>query len=129
MMHIALPQKELRLLSFQIQKFPAGYTVEQIRILDKVMSSVNSVLEDFTNKIEAIKQDKDITEEKMNMFFEEDGNKIADLHLEEDEFQFLSQIWTRMGGLSGDELVRKSIIVIDDAFKNASAVVFNKPND
>jgi len=126
MMHIALPQKELRLLGFQIQKFEQGYTVEQIRILDKIVSNINKALEDFSVKIKDIKENKEITDEEVTKFFEEEGSKMADLALEDDEFQFVMLIWSRMNTLSGDELVRKSIIIIDDALKSATQPVFNK---
>ena len=125
-MHIALPNKELRLLGFQLQQFGQGYTVDQIRQLDKVVSSINTVLEDFNTKIKEIKENKDITEEELNKFFKEEGDKTADVLIEDDEYQFIMAVWTKMNGLSGDDLVRKSILVIDDALKSASQPVFNK---
>ena len=126
MKNISLPNKDLRILSLQIQSFQQGYTVEQIRLLDSVISSINKVLEPFDTKINEFKAKpkNEENDEELNKFFDIEGSKIVTCEFEDAHFDFIKKIWDSMGNLSGQEIARREIIVIDDALKAVSNPVF-----
>jgi malate synthase len=124
---IALPTKELRLLSLQLQNFQSGYTVEQIRLLDKAVSSIDKVVQPFNAKLKELndKQKKispaepayDDVQKELNDYVETEGNKLVSCSFEDTDFEFVKAVWSKMSGLSGNEMARKSILTIDDAIK------------
>lgn len=137
MMQIALTAKDLRLLSIQLQKFDQGYTVAQIRSLDKVVTSMETLLKDYSeglNKLlnEPIKGDTEEEKQKIEMdlrkklenFIETEGNKKISLMIEEEDFNFVKTFWSRLANLKGDKEVRKAIISIDDSLNSATKSVF-----
>lgn len=125
MKQIALPIKELQLLSNQIQNFQGGYTVEQIRLLDKVCQSMDKVLSPFSSKLKELSQKgKEDDNAEFDEFIEKEGGKVSPCAFEDADFEFLKAVWSKMSGLSGASIARKAIITIDDAMKTASDPTF-----
>lgn len=133
----SLPTRDLRLLSIQLQKFDQGYTVAQIRSLDKVVTSMELLLKDYSeglNKLlnEKIKgeteeeKQKSETElrKKLEEFVEVEGNKKVSLMIEDEDFNFVKTFWSRLANLKGDKEVRKAILSIDDSLNSATKSVF-----
>jgi len=128
MKNISLPNKELRLLSGQLQNFQAGYTVEQIRLLDRVVSNMNLVLNPFImggNELAKKIKEKN-GEENMKKYMDEEGDKLVNMIFHDPDFEFLKLIWSKMSSLSGQPEARKSIIIIDDAIKAVIEPVFKQ---
>jgi len=128
MKNISLPNKELRLLSGQLQNFQAGYTVEQIRLLDRVVSNMNLVLNPFImggNELAKKIKEKN-GEENMKKYMDEEGDKLVNMIFHDPDFEFLKLIWSKMSSLSGQPEARKSIIIIDDAIKAVIEPVFKE---
>ena len=128
MKNISLPNKELRLLSGQLQNFQAGYTVEQIRLLDRVVSNMNLVLNPFImggNELAKKIKEKN-GEENMKKYMDEEGDKLVNMIFHDPDFEFLKLIWSKMSSLSGQPEARKSIIIIDDAIKAVTEPVFKE---
>jgi Tfp pilus assembly PilM family ATPase len=117
MKNISLPNKELRLLSLQLQNFQSGYTVDQIRSLDKAISAIDKVIQPFNTKLKelSLKEKKDDTE--LNDYIETEGSKIVTCSFEDTDFEFVKLVWNKMSGLSGNDVARKAILIIDDAIK------------
>lgn len=138
---IALPNKELRLLSGQLQNFNQGYTVAQIRSLDKVVRAMEEILKPFTDEIENIvkgpmafstqeereKLEKE-RDERLQKYVETEGNKIVSVSFEDQDFTFVKEVWSRMGSLNGQKEARETILKIDDAITKATEPVFTKNN-
>lgn len=136
-MQIALPTRDLRLLSIQLQKFDQGYTVAQIRSLDKVVTSMELLLKDYSdglNKLlnEPIKGETEEEKQKSEMelrkkledFVEVEGNKKISLIIEDEDLNFVKVFWSRLANLKGDKEVRKAIISIDDSLNSATKSIF-----
>jgi len=131
---IALPIKELRLLSLQLQNFQGGFTVEQIRLLDKAITCMDEVVKGFdakvmkmTDEIKAVleaKKDPKEENDKLESFMNKEGNKVVECALEDSDYEFVKAIWNKMAGFSGAGIARKSIITVDDAIKAAGVKVF-----
>lgn len=125
-----LPNRELRLLSGQLQNFKVGYTVEQIRLLDRVIKTINSSIKPFedalTAKVSELEKEKD--EEAKNKtlenFLDTEGVKEIVITFEDVDFDFIKLIWSNMANMSGGADARSAIIKIDDAIKNASDPTF-----
>lgn len=146
MKNIILPNKELHLLSGLLQRFNAGYTVEQIRSLDTVVRAVEMAIKPFVEGMKKITeintestktdpqeklQDSETLlkqkEEKFAKYMEKEGNEVSSIPLEDKEIDFVKTIWTKMSTLNGLPEAREAIIKIDDALNNASGNVFIKP--
>jgi hypothetical protein len=134
---IALTNKELRLLSNQLQNFNVGYTVQQIRSLDKVIQSVELVLQPFNeglNKILSIivsqvnekeKAEGEATKQKkLEEYLKTDGDKKVTVSLEDAEYEFVKLVWSKMATFSGIKEAREAVIKIDDAIQLAEQGVF-----
>jgi hypothetical protein len=128
MRNVILPNRELRLLANQLQGFKAGYTVEQIRLLDRVMRIMEFNLKEFNDalKIELAKEYKKPEEkdEALNKFMEDMGVKEATCSFEDGDFNFIKAVWGKMTGMSGNPEARAAILIIDNAIQNASEPVF-----
>ena len=141
MKNISLPNKELRLLSGQLQNFNQGYTVPQIRSLDNVIKVLEQTIKPFTDEIENIvkgpiafstqeereKLEKE-RDERLQKYVETEGNKIVSVNFEDVDFEFIKQVWSKMGSLSGQKEARETILKIDDAITKATEPVFTKNN-
>jgi hypothetical protein len=137
MKQIALPNKELRLLSGQLQNFQSGYTVEQIRSLDKVVRVMEEAIKEYVDGIgnivkgpiafstpeEKAKLEKEQDEQLME-YIKTEGNKVVSISLEDTDLDFVKSVWAKMGALSGAKEAREAIIKIDDAIKEAKEPVF-----
>ena len=138
MKNIILANKELRLLSIQLQNFNSGYTVQQIRSLNNVVTAMESVLKPFEDGLDAInrvivsqvneeeKQKDQIKKDaEIENYFTTEGAKISTCTLEDPDFEFVKLIWSRIGTFSGIKVAREAIIAIDDAIQSASSPVFS----
>jgi DNA-binding transcriptional MerR regulator len=137
MMQIAFTAKDLRLLSIQLQKFDQGYTVAQIRSLDKVVTSMELLLKDYSDGLNNLLNEK-ITGEtdeekqkselelrkKLEDFVEVEGNKKISLMIEDEDLNFVRMFWSKLSNLNGNKDVRKAVISIDDALNNATKSIF-----
>ena len=139
MKNISLPNIELRILSGQLQNYQAGYTVAQIRLLDKVVRKMEDQLEPFIKGLNDItkgpiafstQEEREKLEKEQNdklvKFGEEEGKKVISVSFEDTEFDFIKQVWARMGSLSGMKEARETIIKIDDAIESTKEPVFDK---
>jgi len=139
MKNISLPQKELRLLSAQLQNFQQGYTVQQIRSLDRIIKITDEVLKPFVeglNKIlindqshnnEKEKQEFEIKKQSLiEAYFNLEGNKEVNCSFIDEDFDFVKSVWLRMGTLNGTKEAREAILKIDDAIQGAKEPVFEK---
>lgn len=138
---IVLPNKELRLLSGQLQNFQAGFTVQQIRSLDRVIKVMEETLKPFTeglNKILIIESSYKNEQEKidneakkenaLNLFINTEGEKKMTCSFIDEDFEFIKLVWSKMVSLRGTQEAREAIIKIDDALTGASEPVFDKAN-
>ncbi len=139
MRNIILPNKELRLLSAQLQNFNQGYTVEQIRSLDRVVRTMETTLKPFADGLDKLsrilvsqlsekaKQEGEAKkQEKIVKYFDTEGNKTANCSLEDIDFEFVKAVWSRMSTFSGAKEAREAILKIDDAIRSAEEPVFKK---
>jgi hypothetical protein len=138
MKNISLPNKELRVLSAQLQNFNQGFTVTQIRSLDKVVRTMESVIQPFTEGLDKIlhtvvsqinEAEKAEGEAKKNKdledFINTKGEEKVTCALEDSDFEFVKLIWSRMGSLRGDKDTRELVIKIDNAINGADGVFTN----
>jgi len=137
MRNISLPNKELRLLSGQLQNFQSGYTVEQIRSLDKVVRVMEEAIKDYVQGVtdimnepiafstqeerEKLEKERD---DKLMEYIKTVGNKVVSVSLEDTDLDFVKLVWAKMGNLSGMKEAREAIIKIDDAIKESKEPVF-----
>lgn len=137
MKNISLPTKELRLLSGQLQNFQSGYTVEQIRSLDKVVRVMEEAVKGYVDGLsdivkgpiafstqeerEKLEKERD---ERLMEYIQTEGNKVVSVSLEDTDMDFVKSVWAKMGSLSGAKEAREAIIKIDDAIKNSEEPVF-----
>lgn len=128
MKQIAIPTKELRLLSLQLQNFNQGFTVDQIRSLDKSIATIDKVIQLFNTKLKELsdKPRKEGDNEELNSYFETEGNKVITCSFEDVDFEFVKAVWNKMSGLSGNDVARKAILIIDDAIKAVVEPTFAK---
>lgn len=128
MKQIAIPTKELRLLSLQLQNFNQGFTVDQIRSLDKSIATIDKVIQLFNTKLKELsdKPRKEGDNEELNSYFETEGNKVITCTFEDVDFEFVKAVWNKMSGLSGNDVARKAILIIDDAIKAVVEPTFAK---
>jgi len=137
MKNIILPNKELRLLSGQLQNFNAGYTVQQIRSLDKVVRIMETTLRPFNegldkivNEVKAVvsPEDEKKIDEKRRLeaedYLKTKGEEKVTCPIEDIDFEFIKMVWSKMSSLSGLKEARESIIKIDDAIQGATTPVF-----
>jgi hypothetical protein len=119
MKQIALPTKELRLLSLQLQNFNQGFTVDQIRSLDKAVAVMDKVLQPFNSKLKELNDKPRIQgdDAELNEFIDKEGSKTVSCSFEDADFEFVKLVWNKMSGLSGNDVARKAILIIDDAIK------------
>ena len=136
---IALTNIDLRILSGQLQNYQAGYTVAQIRLLDKVVGKMEEQLEPFVKGLKDItsgpiafstqeereKLEKE-QDDRVQEYAKAEGQKIQSVSFEDSEFEFIKQVWLRMGSLSGMKEARETIMKIDDAIEAATEPVFDK---
>ena len=137
MKNIILPAKELRLLTNQLENFNVGYTVPQIRSLNKVLIVMEENLKPFNEGLKKIQsvivsqvneKEKAEGEAKKQKEFEEfirtEGEKKVTCALEDVDFEFVKLIWSKMSTFSGVKEAREAVLKIDDAILNASEPVF-----
>lgn len=138
MKNIILPNKELRLLSIQLQNFNSGYTVQQIRSLNNVVTAIEIVLKPFEDKLDEIsrvivsqvneeekQKDQAKKDAEIDDFFKTEGVKLVTCTLQDPDFEFIKIIWSRMNTLSGSKPAREAIIAIDNAIKSTTEPVFS----
>ena len=138
MKNISLPNKELRLLSNQLQNFNVGYTVQQIRLLDKIIRSMEVILQPFNEGLTKIlsivvsqlnekeKAEGEATkQQKLEEYLKTDGDKLVTVSLEDAEFDFVKLVWSKMATFSGSKEAREAVIKIDDAIESAGGVFTN----
>lgn len=134
---IALPNKDLRLLSLQLQNYNQGFTVDQIKLLDKVVRNMEMVLKDFMDKfnklagiiVSNVNEDERTKEEfdkqqKINKYLNEEGNETATVSLEDNEFEFVKAVWAKIGTFSGIGEAREAILKIDEAINKSVEPIF-----
>jgi hypothetical protein len=134
MRNIIIPNKELRLLANQLQNFSAGYTVSQIRSLDKVIRIMNEKSEPFTEGLEKIvnitsdqsPEDKAKKQNEIDDYLKKEGTKKITCAFDNEDFEFIKSTWLRIASFSGQEEARESILIIDEAINKSSEPVFNK---
>jgi hypothetical protein len=137
MKNISLPNKELRVLSAQLQNFNQGFTVAQIKSLDKVVRIMESVLQPFSEGLDKIirsvinqvdekeKAEGEAKKQKeLEDFVNTEGEKKVTCTLEDPDFEFVKQVWSRMGNLRGDKDTRELVIKIDNAINGVGEPVF-----
>jgi len=141
MKNIILPNKELRLLSGQLQNFNAGFTVQQIRSLDRVVRVMETILQPFTEGINKIlsgtepisetateKEKAEIEAKKakeLEDYLKTKGEEKVTCPIEDTGFEFIKMVWSKMSSLSGLKEARETIIKIDDAIQGANTPVFD----
>lgn len=140
MKQIKLSKRALRILSLQLQQKGEGFTIKQIRQLDKVLDVVEPELKEYDEAIEKVLSESrekinKIDKESVNYSIlfkevdreaskevekidEEYGVAEVKLKLEDSDFDFLKEQWTPTKGLAGNKSTRKVIIAIDDAIEN-----------
>lgn len=129
------------MLSGQLQQFNQGFTVPQIRSLDKVIKVIEVALKPFTdglNKIlivessyanEKEKQENEAKKQnQIQAFINTEGEKKVTCPFEDTDFEFIRMIWSKMSSLSGAKEAREAIIKIDDAIQHATISVFKELN-
>ena len=133
MKNISLPNRELQLLSNMLQNFNQGFTVAQIRSLDKVIQVLESVLEPFTKGLSKIAgtellegKEKAEKQKEIDKFLDTEGGKKVSCTFEDADFDFILAVWSRVSSLRGAKEVREAVLKIDDAIKSASPPVFEK---
>ncbi|MBZ5529725.1 MAG: hypothetical protein LAN71_17750 [Acidobacteriia bacterium] len=138
MKNIILPAKELRLLSSQLQNFNTGYTVPQIRSLDKVIRIMETTLEPFEEKLKKIltkvsegnEKERDIKkQQELEEFMKSEGEKAVSCSFEDVDFEFIKLVWEKMATLSGQKEAREAILKIDDAIQGAKEPIFTNGDE
>jgi len=137
MKNIILPAKELRLLANQLENFNVGYTVPQIRSLNKVLVVMEEILKPFNEGVKKIQntlvsqvneKEKAEGEAKKQKEFEEfikvEGEKKVTCALEDVDFEFVKAVWNKMSTFSGVKEAREAVLKIDDAIQGATTPVF-----
>lgn len=138
MKNIILPAKELRLLANQLENFNVGYTVPQIRSLNKVLTVIEEVLKPFNEGVKKIQSvivsqvnEKEKAEgeakkqAEFNEFIKTEGEKKVTCALEDVDFEFIKLVWSKMSTFSGVKEAREAVLKIDDAIEGASEPVFH----
>lgn len=138
MKNIILPAKELRLLANQLENFNVGYTVPQIRSLNKVLVVMEDSLKPFTDGLKKIQSvivsqvnEKEKAEgeakkqAEFNEFIKTEGEKKVTCALEDVDFEFVKLVWSKMSTFSGIKEAREAVLKIDDAIEGASEPVFS----
>jgi hypothetical protein len=128
MKNIIIPNKELRLLSNQLQGFNQGYSVIQIKSLDKVIQTMELSLADFNDGLKKIlsivvsqlnekeRQEGEAEKQKqLEEFLNTKGEELVTCSFEDSDLEFIKSIWTRIGTFSGSKEAREAIIKIDEA--------------
>jgi len=137
MKNISLPNKELRLLSGQLQNLDTGYTIPQIRSLDKVIRIIETTLKPFADGLDKIlsvgvsqaseeeKQKGELKKQKeLEDYFKTEGNKKVICSFEDVDFEFIKMVWSKMSTFRGQKEVREAVIRIDDAIQYANEPIF-----
>jgi hypothetical protein len=136
MKNIIIPNKELRLLSNQLQTFNVGYTVNQIRSLDKVIRIMEEVNKSFTEGLEGImnipvstipekkKEDEEKKAKDLDSYITGEGAKKVTCSFEDSDYEFIKLVWSKIATFSGQKEARDAVLIIDDAINSANEPVF-----
>lgn len=134
MKQINLSKAEGRILSQQITAKTEGFTIKQLRLLDKIDLVFDSQLTDYNKPIddmiekakEEIKENPDdknvqlvnaTLNENLDAYTETEGIKSVTFLFEDEQFNFIKEIWEASGGFKGDKKIRKYTLSIDDAIQ------------
>lgn len=137
MRNLILPNKELRILSGQLQNFNQGYNVLQIRSLQRIVSNIEDKTKTFTDGLtklfsmivrntskEEHDEDEVIKQREISDYMETKGNELVTCSFQDEDFELIKTIWGRMGTLSGTKEAREAIIKIDDAIQGVTEPTF-----
>ncbi len=117
---ITLSAQELRILTLQIQAKGDGYSIGQLRQLDKVLDVLEEPIESYNASVEILAKEnpEDLNQKLENLtVLPENQNKIVEI--EDSDFDFVKELWSQTQGFLGNSEARKVILAIDDALNGA----------
>lgn len=119
---LSFSKKQLRILTLQLQQTGDGFTIPQLRSLDKVLTVMEKPIEDFNSKItDLLRTSTSENQEEVNSAMETllsfHGSEEVNLELEDADFDFIKTQWSATKGFKGDKEVREIVIAIDDILK------------
>jgi len=141
MKQITLKKKDARVLTIQLENKQDGYSVADLRKLDKfILNVLEKATEDYDKKIEELNKEMqsklkelDTSDSnyqlKANQLNVEQGvklNKVNDtigeeevkVEFEGDSFDVIKTFWETMSNVRASKDARKTILRIDDAIAN-----------
>lgn len=135
MKQFILSKAAARVIYIQLEGKGEGYTIKQIRLLDKIMIPFETVLTGYNSKIdtrieqakEELRQnpdDQEIINESMNndldSITENEGKELITINLEDEQFIFIKEIWDAISGFRGGKDVRRLVLEVDDSLNHAT---------
>jgi len=139
MTEFSLTKAAARVLYIDLETKGDGFSIKQLRLLDKTLTSFDSFIGEYNKKIEgkieeakeAIK--KDPTKENIELvnfqlnndldkITKTEGKQLVTLQLEDEQFKFAKEIIENMQGFKGDKASRDILLEIGNAFDDAKEI-------
>lgn len=139
MKQITLSINALNNLKSNLEGKGDGFTIKQLRLLDKIITAIEPFVADYASKIDArVKQAQDSAAENATEFQVQQINTLLNKDLdalvagegaaqvtvsfEDDWFALIKEIWDNSQGFRGNDAARKVLLDIDTALENAVSV-------
>ncbi len=151
MKQLTISKAALRILVFQLEAKGDGFNIKQLRLLDKSATILTEPIEDYNAKIDKYIKDaedevaNDPTQTKVAAVNKElntnldaitanEGEEEVSIQLEDEQFNFIKEIWDASAGYKGKKELRILVLQVDDALnavvdvKNQYFYIFMNPN-
>lgn len=139
MKQITLSKASTRNLSQQLDGKADGFTVKQLRMLDRIQTTIEDAIGDYNKPIDDLVKaaQKDLANDpspehtqevntKLNTaldeYTEKYGAEKVNLLFEDEQFSFIKDIWDAASGFRGNLAARKILLEIDDSLEQAQEV-------
>lgn len=139
MTEFSLSKAAARVVYVDLETKGDGFTIKQLRLLDKTLSSLDIFIGNYNKKIEdrmneareEIKKDhsKENIESvnfQVNIDLDEltntEGKQLVTIQIEDEQFKFIKEIIDNMQGFKGDKTSREILLEIGNALDSAKEI-------
>ena len=111
---VRLTKQQARLLRMQIEGKESGYTIGDLRKVDKFLAAMDKLTADYDEKIDAISNAEEVEALDDNL-----GSEEISFSVEDAWFDCVKSAWKSVKNWMGNKKARALILAIDDSLGNA----------